>query len=314
MQNNFSNFIGIDVAKDKIDIFSSATSRYLTVANDEESLRKAFEKFDATKSYVVLENTGCYENLCLRVLLSLKFTVHRANNNKVKKFIESYGETAKTDKIDTKYLALYGENRHAKLETCDAIDEKHMEIKQLSSYLEHLKRVRAAQKNRLQSPGCEKIKDLIMEEIETLTTRISKIEDMLSKLVHEDQETSGKVNLISEYKGVGKTTAINLMVHLPEIGNSSNRKKLFSLAGLAPRSKDSGKMHGYRTTKIGGRPIVKQIMFMTIMCAIVHNQEIRDYYNKKVAEGKKKMVVIIACMRKILSQLNAIVKRGSMVK
>lgn len=169
--------------------------------------------------------------------------------------MQSYGETAKTDKIDAKYLSWYGRERHLKLEVYEAIDAKEREIKQLVQYITYLKNARAAQKNRIQSPGCEEIRDLLQSELDSMTAQIAKVERRINELLDDDSDIGNKVKLISQYKGIGEVTAINLAVHLPEIGDSNNQKKLFSLAGLAPRAKDSGKIHGYRTTKIGGRPI-----------------------------------------------------------
>ncbi|GHT97114.1 hypothetical protein FACS1894126_0460 [Alphaproteobacteria bacterium] len=113
--DQFKNFIGVDVSKDKIDIFSSLDGKHLEVKNDQKSITKVFKKFDNSSGYVVLENTGGYERKCIDALIALNFTIHRTDNRKAKYFMNSLKCDAKTDMIDAKKLSKYGQERHKEL-------------------------------------------------------------------------------------------------------------------------------------------------------------------------------------------------------
>lgn len=305
----YTNFIGIDVAKEKIDIFFDATSKHIELPNSKANVKKAFEKVNHKDSFVVLENTGGYEDTCVDTLSGMGFTIHKANNNNVKSYIRSLGKKAKTDTIDAKALAKYGKERYGELREYEKPSDTEREIKELVSYLDDLKKVRAAQKNRIKSKGCTKITSKIQYTIDLLTDLITDIETEINKLSEEDEKISKKIELMSEYKGIGKTTAIQLLSILPELGTLT-KKEIAALAGVAPYARDSGKTRGYRTTKGGGRYAAKKCLFLACWSATRYNQNICKFYNKLLKRGKKKMVVMVACMRKMIIHLNAILRKG----
>jgi transposase len=305
----FSNFVGIDVSKDTLDVFSTETSKHCKISNGNKAIKTLFVDFNPNNTFVVLENTGGYEKYCIRSLLSMGFTIHRTNNNMVKALVESLDKKGKTDKVDARYLSMYGEERHRKLKVYELPGENQETIRQLAKYIYELKVTRAEGKNRLQSPGCENIASEILKTNELLDTRIEEIEERINELLKADKETRKTIELICKYNGIGKSTAIQLIAHLPELG-TVNRRAISALAGCAPYANDSGKSKGYRTTKGGGRPIVKRVLFMAALSATRFNDSISDHYQKKQSEGKKKMVAMVACMRKMIVQLNAIVRDG----
>jgi transposase len=131
-------------------------------------------------------------------------------------------------------------------------------------------------------------------------------------LIRKDDDRSKTFDLIREYKGIGDTTAKYLMAYLPELGNIK-QKAIFSLCGLAPKANDSGKFHGYMVTRGRGRPFVKKILFMAALSAIRFNESIANFYNAKKQEKDCKMIAIVACMRKMVAQLNSILKRGKTI-
>jgi transposase len=312
----FSNFVGIDVSKEKIDVFSLEGSRHSIVKNNETSIREKFQSLDASKTLFVLENTGGYERRCLKTLLHSGFKVHRTNNNRVKSYIESLGVQAKTDKLDAKYLAKYGKERHEELEIYSSNNEKQEKIRQLASYLNSLKATRAKEKNRLQCPACDLICEDIEDMLRILDEKISAAEQKLENLVRSDDKMSGKIELMTQYKGIGKTTAIQLLAHLPELGKISNRA-IAALAGVAPYTKKSGKKKWHESTKAGRRQLIRPIMFMAVMAAVRYNKEIRTFYERLVSRDQnspRKMIALVACMRKMLVHLNTIVKRGKILK
>ncbi|MDR2157698.1 MAG: IS110 family transposase [Holosporaceae bacterium] len=308
---HFSKFIGIDVSKDKIDVFFKETSHFCTLPNKAASIRKAFGKVDRCDTLVALESTGGYEKICVKTLSEMNFNIHRANNNKFKSFKKSEGVEDKTDKIDAKCLADYGKEKHIKPKFLiyEASSELQNEIKQLTFRLTSFKEMMVSEKNRLQSPGCDMVAESCKETIDFLGKQIAIFEKRLIETIKSDPESLKKFELLRSYKGIGNLSAAYLVSHLPELGKIKP-KAIFELAGLAPKATDSGNSFGYRTTRGRGRPFVKRTLFMVALSAIRYNENISVFYEKKIAEKKRKMVALVACMRKILSQLNAILKNG----
>jgi transposase len=271
---------------------------------------------------VIIEHTGGYENACVHTLIDLGFRIHKTNKGLCRK--------AKSDKLDAIALAKYGKENHEKLKIYDKPQHAHEKMKALTAYLNFYKRERVREKNRLQSPGCKIIEETVRATLEKVDQIIEYIEKQIKELIHNDEELKKKVELICEYKGIGSTTAINLLSNLPELGKVG-RNKITALAGMAPIVNDSGKMKGYRTTKGMGRPAIREILFLPTMTAIVHNKSISSYWNKKLGmdspeESNKsssnrtpsrlcppKMKVVTACMRKIILQLNAILRDGKIL-
>lgn len=304
----FERFIGIDVAKNKIDIFDSKTRKTRTISNKAENIQQFFENVDGENVLCIMENTGGFEKVVLERLMELEIAVHKTDNFRVKAYMRSLGLKAKTDAIDAKALAQYGQERWKDLKllskTENATDD---EIKQLLTYLEELKRMRVAEKNRAKSMGYDMIHDIIRGNLENIEKTIKQIEEKIKELVGKNSAKKEKVDKLTEIKCIGWNSAISLLTFLPELGCAS-RREIAALAGLAPYAKDSGTIKGYRSTKGNGRPRAKEALFMVALTAIRFNATISEFFNRLVSQGKRKMVALVACMRKILVQANAILK------
>jgi transposase len=233
MENDFNHFIGIDVSKEKKE-----------------------------KTLLVLENTGKYESICMRTLINLGFKLHRVNNRLTKYFMKLLGLNAKTDKIDATGLANYGKWAHKgidlfgkkkikPLEVCSKEVFVEEDLKQISNHITELKRSRAAYKNRRKSPcTVPDVHDSNQRIIDCLTEEIEAQEKMLDELIEKNKKVSEKIDLITQYKGIGKTTARELVIHLPELGELP---RISALSGLAPYIKQSGNSTFYSTTKGTGQ-------------------------------------------------------------
>lgn len=306
---NFTNFIGVDVAKNKIDIFNLKTNEHMTIANRTKGIEKTFSKIEKEGTLVLLENTGGYEKNCIDALIQLGFAIHRTENRSFKSYIRSLGQKAKTDLIDAKALAQYGQERQKDLKLYQKPAETDEELKQLLTYLEELKKQRAAHKNRLQSPGYWDIKDIIEETIRRLDEIITQIENKIKELIKKSKKISKKIEGMLSYKGVSLTTATKIVVYLTEIGEIQTRK-VVALSGLAPYVRESGTLKMYTTTSGYGRSKVKSALYMAALSAIRFNEKISSFYKRLLANGKKKKVALVACMRKMIILLNAIVRDG----
>ena len=306
---DFKNFIGVDVAKEKLDIFHLGTNKHETIVNRTNTIKTAFKKVEQAGSLVVLENTGGYEGRCVEVLSQLGFAIHRTENKSFKHYINSLGQKAKTDLIDSKALAQYGKERHENLRLFNKPDETEDEVKRLMTYLENLKKQRAAEKNRLQSAGYWGIEEIIEEYIKMQNGIIEQIEKKIKELLKRSKKMNRKVEKMMEYKGISLTTALKLVIYLPEMGELTN-KKVAALAGLVPYIRQSGTKQSYRATSGCGRKKVKMALYMAALSAIRYNDKISSFYNRLIKSGKKKMVAIVACMRKMIIHLNAIIRNS----
>lgn len=310
----FSDFVGIDVSKSKIDVFFLKDSLHKEVPNDENSLREYFSKIKDSKNILaILENTGGYERTCMKVLLDLNFKLHRTDNLKMKYFVKSLGKKAKTDMIDAKYLALYGKANHSDLKLSVAAEVKKQKTDQLVQYSDSLKKIRASEIIRSKCPAYDLIADVISETVAELDRKIKILEKKIDDLIEENSDSEKYVRLLESYKGIGRTTAVKINSYVPEIGKLGKRE-IASLCGVAPHARDSGSKKGYRKTSGSGRRFLRSVFFQCTLSAVRYNKEIKDFYDRLIARGKLKMVAIVACMRKIIVQINAIARRGYAIR
>jgi transposase len=188
------------------------STRLLTVSSSQNNA-VALSKINPSETLVILENTGGYERVCLHTLVDMGFALHRTNNNLCAHFRKSLDKRAKTDKIDAKMLALYGQKNADELELYKKPEELPENIRQLAKYLERLKIERAKEKNRLQSPGCTMIKNLILETLKLMDTNIEGVEKQMQELMDSDPDVRKKRDLLCQYKGVAETIADSLYIY-----------------------------------------------------------------------------------------------------
>lgn len=299
--------MGIDISKDNFVAAQLGKKKAISYPNNKKGFTQFCKEFQQSlpKALIVLETTGGYEVELIHYLQVQKYLVHRANTRKVKHFIRSYGTSAKTDAIDAFSLALYGSERHSKLEIYK--ENPHKKLLKLVQRRNDLKRMLVQEKNRLKAPDQKDFRksfQTIISAIEHEMLKIGKAIDQLCKEYIHFEELKKVLKTIS---GIGDITATQLIALLPELGKI-DRKNIASLAGLAPHANESGKKIGYRSTRGGGRSDVKPVLFLSAMTAARSKSSLGAFYNKLLAAGKKKMVALTALMRKILVIANARVR------
>lgn len=301
----YHNFIGIDIGKFEIAIAVDGIKAVKVYKNEESDLKKLYQEYKIflKKGLVVLETTGGYEKIVIDFLLSKKIAVHRANTRIVKNFIRSIGKFAKSDKIDATYLAKYGKERHEQLALYEPISSNGSELVQINNRIHELKLDLVREKNRLQAPDNQFIKKSLEISISNFELEIKRLQEILDKMIMENQEINCKINKIKEVAGIGKVTAISLLLSLPELGTISH-KAIASLAGVAPHPNESGSKVGYRKT-IGGRRHLRPILYLAALGASKSHSKLGDWYRNLVARGKKPIVALIALARKIVVLANA---------
>ena len=304
----YKNFFGIDIGKFNFVISLHDTNTTFEYQNSNEGIAQFIEYHRdlLTDALCVLEVTGGYELNLLYTLVSQGFNVHRADTRKVKNFIRSFGTCAKTDALDAKALARYAQERSDTLQLFQPQSHQAMELWQLVHRRHDLKAALVAEKNRLQAPSIAMIKDSIISVIEALEQQMRLITEKIEQHIESTPSLKKKKEILQTIPGIGNIVAFELLILLPELG-SLCRRKIAALAGLAPCAKDSGKFSGYR--KIGhGRQGVKPILFLAAMAARNSHSSLKEFYERLIIKGKKKMVALTALMRKILVIANAKLK------
>jgi transposase len=302
---NYQAFIGIDIGKYEFVVAAFGSKKTDSYANDFAGYSKFFkEYFNVLKnSIVVLETTGGHENDILFFLIEKNIIVHRADTRKVKSFIRSYGQRAKTDKIDAISLANYAQERHKSLKPFQAHDSQQSKLKLLEERRNDLKQMLVQEKNRASSPLYKSLKDDILESIEFLENKISSITKKIDLIIRSNNIFFEKKKILLEIPGIGEITANSMLALIPELGYL-DRKTVASLCGLAPYPKQSG-TRVWRSHTTGGRRNLRPVLFMAAMGARRTRGHLAEFYEKLVNNGKKKMIALVAVMRRIIVIANA---------
>ena len=304
----YKNFVGIDIGKFEFVVSVHGKKVTKPYENTIEGIDKFIKEHKSLlhDSLCVLEAAGGYEMLLLLHLCDLKIPVHRANTRKVKHFICSYGNAAKTDNLDAKALALYGYERHSDLDLFTQMSEKALALYSLVQRRNDLKQILIAEKNRLQAPNAKSLKDSFEAVIGLLNNQLDDINGKIDNIIKNDEILAQKEKILLSIPGIGKKVASEILAILPELGHI-NRRQAASLAGLAPRARDSGQFKGYRSVA-PGRNQIKPMLFLAAMAARNSHSELKEFYENLIARGKKKMVALTALMRKIVVIANARLK------
>lgn len=295
-----SRILGCDVGKATIAVHDPACPTGWEIANDKDSLKAFAATLDPT-CLVVCEATGGYETLLLTTLLAAAVPAHRADARKVKAFIASHGGLAKTDAIDARWLARYGQERHAALSRWKAPAASRLMLQNLVRTRQNLVAARGAFRNRSQAPTC--ITSVHAELVEAIDAGIARLDGEIATIMAQDAALAGELETLKTIKGFGKTNAPAVIALMPELG-SLGRRQAAALAGLPPHPRQSGAKDAYRPTR-GGRPALKKALFMAALVAARHNPDLRDFYKRLCKNGKKPIVAITAVMRKLIVIANA---------
>jgi transposase len=297
--------VGIDVSKDKFDVFIDATGQAFSVTNDADGIRGLATQLSQMQLFrIVIEATGRLQRRLAVALLQCSLPVSVINPRQARDFARSKGQKAKTDAIDARMLAEYGRLIQPRL--TQNVPENQVKLQDLLTRRRHLVEFRAAEMVRLDQFEGTEIHGDIRKMIRHLDDKIDRFDQKIAKLVADDSDLSGKARLLTSVKGVGAILAGTLMAHLPELG-TLNRREIGSLAGLAPFNHDSGVGQGRRHIR-GGRAVVRTVLYMSALTAMRCNPAIKAFAARLNAKGKCFKVVAVACMHKLLTILNGVVK------
>lgn len=297
-------FIGVDVSKQHLDVSVRPTGDEFQVSNDDEGITEIVERMKSISPYlIVIEATGGYETAVASALGISGHALSIVNPRQARDFAKSLGRLAKTDRIDASMLAHFGEA--IRPEPRKLADEQTIMLQSLLVRRRQIIKMLVAEKNRY-GISHEIQKHRIMEHVVWLERELAELDEALEEQLQQSPIWREKEQLLRSVPGVGKVTVTTLLAELSELGQI-NRKKIAALVGVAPFNCDSGKMHGKRAIW-GGRAVVRNALYMATLSAIRHNVVIQAHYHHLLAQGKPKKVALIACMRKLLTILNAIIR------
>jgi transposase len=303
---DYLHYFGIDVSKKWFDVSVYGDKKSLKRFDNDASgyaLMRVHYGDKFLSSFVVLEATGGYELGLLDYFVEHKICVHRLNGLMSRKYSDSLGKFAKTDAIDAANLARYAFERHDESRCYTSANIEARELANLVARRSDLVAMRAMETNRKQQAGYDNLQESVDALLRAIAAELVVIEEKIAKKIANDDELSTKSIVLTEIKGLGKTTISVLLAHLPELGSLS-RRRAGSLAGVAPKDKSSGQKEGYSRI-VGGRSVVRTALFRAMLSACRWNLQIKPFYERLLLTGKKKMVALMACARKFIVIINA---------
>lgn len=300
-------FIGVDVCKDRLDIANDANSETWSESNNDSGVSLLVDRLTSLKpSLVVMEATGGLETLLYSALVAEGLPAVVINPRQVRDFAKALGKLAKTDAIDAWVLARFG--AAVRPEVRPVKDERTRELAALVTRRRQLIGIRAAEKTRLKQAAKWTRKD-IESLIKVLDKRLAKLEKEIADNVKNTPGWKEKDEIITSVPGAGPNLSSYLLACLPELGKL-NRREIAMLVGVAPLNRDSGKFRGSRIVW-GGRAQVRSALYMAALSASRYNPVIKVFYQRLILKGKKPKVALTACMRKLLTIINTMVKNNT---
>lgn len=303
-QKTSEYFIGIDVSKKQLDVACHPNLEVWCESNDEQGIKSLVSRLKPlAPALIVVESTGGLETALVATLASAQLAVVAVNPRQVRDFAKASGQLAKTDTLDAANLARFAEAIRPQVRPIK--DEETRKLAALTARRRQLIGMIVAEKNRLQQ-ATQWVRKDIEATIKLLEKRLDKIDEELSTMIKDHPIWSELDRIIQSIPGAGPILSKSLLSGLTEIG-TINRREIAALAGLAPLNRDSGRFRGRRHVS-GGRANIRSVLYMATLTATRCNPVIRAFYKRLIDGGKKTKVALTACMRKLLTIINTMVK------
>lgn len=304
MPNDKEHFVGIDVSKDTLDVAVLGKRSIEQFANTKKGIAKLVRRMhQLNPKLIVVEATGGYEQALVLALFAADLPVALVSPQRVRQYAKAKGLLAKTDRLDAHILADFG--KHIQPRLFVAKSEERKRLSGLVARRNQLNTMLQAEKHRLRTSSVE-VKNSLKRVMACLKMEMQELDAQILEFMKTHEDFGEQEKLLRTAKSVGAVTAATLLADLPELGQL-DRKQVAALVGVAPMNKDSGKKCGYRKTQ-GGRPEVRRTLYMSTLSGIQHNPVLKSQYERLVKRGKQKKVAITACMRKMLTILNAMMR------
>lgn len=301
-------WIGIDVCKRWLDVHIRPAGKSFRVSNTESGMEALLTHLQMPTAVgrIILESTGGYERQVALRLWALAYPVVVINARQGRNFAKAANQLAKTDRVDAAILAWFGEALKPPIRAFAS--EAQAQLQDLVTRRRQLVEMLTAEQNRLAGLRGSAQAD-VEAHLAWLRERIKQLDEQIEGQIQQCQSWQAKQTQLKSVPGVGKVVAATLLALLPELGHLSTQK-ISTLVGVAPLNRDSGQIQGKRTI-YGGRSAVRQMLYMATLVAVRHNPVIQAFYDRLLKRGKPTKVALVACMHKLLTILNAMLKRGT---
>jgi len=298
-------FVGIDVAKDRLDVHVRPSGEAFAVARDGEGVAELATRLAATNpALIVLEATGGFETVAAAALGAARLPLAVVNPRQIRDFARATGQLAKTDRLDAEAIALFAER--VRPEPRPLPDDQARFLGELVARRRQVIEMIVAEGNRARLLESHRLKKRIERHRRALQDELTEIEVDLGDAIRGSPAWRENEDLLKSVPGVGDALTRTLIAELPELG-TLDRKKIAALVGVAPFNRDSGTLRGRRMVW-GGRASVRAALYMAALVASRFNPVIARFYRRLLAAGKPKKLALTACMRKLLTILNAILR------
>jgi transposase len=298
-------FVGLDVAKDHLDVHARPSGDAFVVAHDEAGLTELVARLQAmAPRLVVLEASGGYEATVAATLASASLPVAVVNPRQIRDFARATGTLAKTDALDARVIAQFAEAVRPAVRPI--LPDHAQRLGELVARRRQLLEMLGAENNRRRQTRDPRLQRRIAAHITWLERALHDLETDLHDTIRSSPAWQETENLLTSVPGVGPITALTLIADLPELGRL-DRRQIAALVGVAPFNRDSGTLRGRRMIR-GGRSPVRHVLYMAALTATRHNPALAAFYQRLRATGHPKKVALIAALRKLLTILNAILR------
>lgn len=299
------SFVGIDVSKDRLDVHILPAGRTFTNQHDGNGVEQLVgELRQLAPVLIVLEATGGFEATVAAALAGARLPVAVVNPRQIRDFARATGRLAKTDALDAQVIALFAER--IRPEARPLADADSRALAELVARRRQVVEMIGMESNRLHQARNPRVQRMLGATLKTLKDQLAELDRDIDDTVRRSPIWRAAGGLLTSVPGVGDVTAHTLIADLPELGQL-DRRRIAALVGVAPINRDSGQMRGKRTIS-GGRSDVRSALYMATLSAIRWNPVISKHYQSLVERGRPKKVALIACMRRLLGILNAIVR------
>jgi transposase len=304
MSETIKQWIGIDVSQENLDIAIYPQNSTFRVTNDGSGRAELVLKLAAYEiEGIVLEATGGLERAVMSELETAGYQPRRVNPVQIRHFAKASGKLAKTDRIDALMIAHFGQSLNPPVTLLP--DAQTRELQALVTRRQQVVAMVTMEKNHLHS--CETwVRSSIEATIAQLEAQLQELEARLAHVSTQRPQWQERLAILTSVKGIGPVISQALLVQLPELGQRT-AKQIAALVGVAPFNHDSGKFRGQRRIQ-GGRKELRSLLYMAAMCAVQHNSVFRDHYAQLLQRGKPRKVALVACIRKLLGILNAMLR------
>lgn len=300
-------FVGIDVSKSTLDVCIEPDEKTLHVAYDEAGIKQIVDRLkEVSPTLIVIEATGGLEIRIATELASKGLQVAVINPRQARDFAKATGRLAKTDQVDAAMLAVFA--KAIRPQARPLRDEDTCALNDMVSRRRQLIDMRVQETLRLGTAASKPLQKNLSKHIAWLDKRIAEIDTDLTKRLRNSDVWRIKDDLLRGIPGVGAVTTLTVLAKCPELG-TLNRREIAALTGVAPLANDSGKHRGKRFIW-GGRADVRAVLYMAAVSAIRCNEPIKAFAERLKKAGKPPKVVIVACMRKLLTIMNSMLKNN----